>query len=76
MVPKGRLNFRTIGRSTKWWIRWMRKVQLGLRVLELIAAVGLLVLMILISNVEALTGWVLRVTVGCFSFQSFLAARC
>lgn len=65
MVPNGRLNFRTVGRSTKTWIRWMRGVQLGLRVLELVAAVGLLVLMVLISNVEPLTGWVVRITVSC-----------
>ncbi len=42
----------------------MRKVQLGLRVLELIAAVGLLIMMILITNVEPLCGWVLRITVS------------
>jgi len=53
----------TMGYKTKSWIKWSRIVQLGLRILELIAAVGLLVLMILITNVEALTGWVLRITV-------------
>ena len=63
MVPTGRTNWMTMGYKTKSWIKWSRIVQLGLRILELIAAVGLLVLMILITNVEALTGWVLRITV-------------
>ncbi len=53
-----------IGYKTRAWIKSMRKVQLGLRVLELIAAVGLLIMMILITNVEPLCGWVLRITVS------------
>ncbi|KAK0629670.1 hypothetical protein B0T17DRAFT_606846 [Bombardia bombarda] len=65
MVPSQRsMNFRPIGRRTKAWIRHMRSVQLGLRASELIAAVGLFVLMILINNVEQLTGWVVRITLG------------
>ncbi|KAK1755981.1 hypothetical protein QBC47DRAFT_201251 [Echria macrotheca] len=64
MVPTGRMNFRTIGRSTKSWIKGMRKLQFCLRLLELVAAVGMLVLMVLISNVEPLTGWVLRITLA------------
>ncbi|KAK5657681.1 hypothetical protein OQA88_2753 [Cercophora sp. LCS_1] len=63
-VPNGRMNFGYMGRRTKAWIKGMRKFQLVLRVLELLGAIGLLVLMVLINNVETLTGWVLRVTLA------------
>ncbi len=58
-----RSRYRMMSRTTKSWIKGTRVFQLGLRVLEVIGAVGLLVLMILINNVEELTGWVLRITV-------------
>ncbi|KAI0196083.1 hypothetical protein EV127DRAFT_381004 [Xylaria flabelliformis] len=65
MVPTGRTyNFRPMSDTTKWMIRWTRYVQLGLRALELIAGAGLLVLMILISNVPALVAWILRIAPG------------
>ncbi|KAK6063325.1 hypothetical protein SCUP234_11838 [Seiridium cupressi] len=64
-VPTGRTTyFRAISNATKSWIVWMRRVQIGLRCLELIGAVGLLALMILISNVDALTAWVMRIAAG------------
>ena len=52
-----------MGRKTKAWIKGMRVVQLVLRVVELVAALGFLALMILINNVEPLTGWVVRIAV-------------
>ncbi|KAK4204840.1 hypothetical protein QBC40DRAFT_261157 [Triangularia verruculosa] len=64
VVPTGRTNFRTLGRSTKGWIKGMRVVQLCLRVLELIGALGFLTLCILMKDFEELTGWVMRVTFG------------
>ncbi|KAK4662983.1 hypothetical protein QC763_601380 [Podospora pseudopauciseta] len=64
VVPTGRTNFRTLGASTKSWIKGMRAVQLCLRVLELIAALGFLTLCILLKGFEELTGWVMRVTFG------------
>lgn len=51
-----------MGSKTRAWIKAMRVVQLGLRVLELIASVGLLVLMIIITNIEPQVGWVVRIT--------------
>lgn len=50
--------------ATKSGIVWLRRVQLGLRSLELIGALGLLALMILIANVDALTAWVMRIAVS------------
>jgi hypothetical protein len=49
---------------TKWWIKATRVIQMGLRVLELIAAVGVLVLFILMNKIEDLTAWVMRITVS------------
>ncbi|KAM0438882.1 hypothetical protein ACHAPT_001643 [Fusarium lateritium] len=49
---------------TKSFIKWLRRLQVALRVLQLIAAAGLLTLMILITKTDALQGWVLRITPG------------
>ncbi|KAI0840833.1 hypothetical protein F5Y06DRAFT_231537 [Hypoxylon sp. FL0890] len=64
-VPTGRTSrFRPMSGTTKWWIKSMRYVQLFLRILEMIGGGGLLTLMILIGNVDALTSWVMRITPG------------
>lgn len=64
-VPTGRsYNFRPMSDTSKFWIRWTRYVQIGLRALELVAAAGLLTLMILISEVPSLTAWILRIAPG------------
>ena len=52
-----------MSRRTKQWIVWIRWFQLGLRVLQLNGALGLLILTILITNVNEVTSWVLRITV-------------
>ena len=49
--------------TTKWWIRWTRYVQLVLRSLELVAGLGLVALMILITNVQVTLAWVMRIVV-------------
>ncbi|OTA63810.1 hypothetical protein K449DRAFT_414129 [Hypoxylon sp. EC38] len=64
-VPTGRISrFRPLSSTTKWWIKSMRYVQLFLRIFEMIGGAGLLTLMILISNVDPLTAWVMRITPG------------
>ncbi|KAI1099902.1 hypothetical protein F4804DRAFT_320496 [Jackrogersella minutella] len=64
-VPTGRaLRWRPMSSTAKWWIKFMRYVQLFLRVLEVIGGGGLLTLMILIGNVDPLTAWVMRITPG------------
>jgi hypothetical protein len=60
-----------MGPRTKSWIKWMRRFQLLVRILQLNSAIGLLVLMILITDVEALAGWIMRITV-CVSASSAL----
>ncbi|KAI1658434.1 hypothetical protein F4813DRAFT_356792 [Daldinia decipiens] len=65
VVPTGRTSmFQPMSSTTKWWIKFMRYVQLFLRILEMIGGGCLLVLMILISNVDSLTSWVMRITPG------------
>ncbi|KAI1386273.1 uncharacterized protein F4822DRAFT_409509 [Hypoxylon trugodes] len=64
-VPTGRTSqFRLMSSTTKWWIKFMRYVQLFIRVFQMIAGGGLLTLMIIITNVDPLTAWVMRITPG------------
>ncbi|KAK4041191.1 hypothetical protein C8A01DRAFT_45630 [Parachaetomium inaequale] len=61
MVPNGRRSkYRPMGYRTKAWIKGMRVVQIGLRVIQLIAAGGLITVM----SVAGLMGWVIGVTLG------------
>ncbi|KAI0848100.1 hypothetical protein F5Y00DRAFT_239758 [Daldinia vernicosa] len=65
VVPTGRTSmFKPMSSTTKWWIKFMRYVQLFLRILEMIGGGCLLVLMILISNVDPLVSWIMRITPG------------
>ncbi|OAA68530.1 hypothetical protein SPI_00725 [Niveomyces insectorum RCEF 264] len=59
-----RQNHVTMSSLTKAWIKGMRVVQLLMRVLQFVAATGILVLVILISHMPDLTTWVLRITAG------------
>ncbi|KAH6659768.1 hypothetical protein BKA67DRAFT_652984 [Truncatella angustata] len=64
-VPTGRTtSFRPMSYRTKGWIVWLRWVQMTLRCLEVIGALGVLALWILISNVEDLTAWIMRIACG------------
>lgn len=60
MAPTGRSRFKPMSLRTKGWIKGMRVVQLCLRVLEAVAAAGLIVAMVL----SELIGWVTGVAVG------------
>lgn len=64
VVPEPRKQFKTLGPRTKWWIKWLRAAQIGFRILELVAAAGILFLFIIIDNVNSLTAWVERITVS------------
>jgi len=65
VLPYGNTNATPMGSSVKKWVKWTRIVQLVLRYIESLAAVGLLVMMILIRGVDVSTGWILRITVSC-----------
>lgn len=50
--------------SVKKKVKLARWALLGLRCVELVVAIGLFVMMILISGVNASTGWIMRVAVS------------
>ncbi|OTA02706.1 hypothetical-protein [Trichoderma parareesei] len=47
--------------STKVYITWLRRFQLVLRVLQVVAAIGVLVLFSLFTNVDDTTAWAMRI---------------
>ena len=49
---------------SKSFIKWLRYGQSVLRILQLVAALGLLTLMILIDKVPTIEGWIMRITVS------------
>ncbi|KAJ6444215.1 hypothetical protein O9K51_02609 [Purpureocillium lavendulum] len=57
-------NYAPLGRRTKICIKWLRHLQLALRVLQLCGAAGILTLMILVTNVEPAAAWMLRIAAG------------
>ncbi|KAK2044045.1 hypothetical protein LZ31DRAFT_554598 [Colletotrichum somersetense] len=57
-------NYVSLSPRMKSWIKFIRLVQLGLRAVELIGAAGLLVLLIMLTNIETLASWVMRITPG------------
>ncbi|KAH7030947.1 uncharacterized protein B0I36DRAFT_362738 [Microdochium trichocladiopsis] len=64
-VPRSRItSYRPMSDTSKWLIKWTRYLQIVLRSLELIAGLGLMVLMILLTKVELMTSWVMRITPG------------
>ncbi|TDZ22483.1 hypothetical protein Cob_v004671 [Colletotrichum orbiculare MAFF 240422] len=50
--------------KTKGWIKVVRIVQLCLRILQFVTAAGILALLVLLNYMEALVGWVMRITAG------------
>ncbi|KAH8172656.1 hypothetical protein LIA77_06911 [Sarocladium implicatum] len=63
MVLNYRSNqYTSMSPRTKSWVKGLRRFQLALRVLQLIAAAGLLTLWILFDKLDNITGWVMRVT--------------
>lgn len=64
VVPEPRKQYKLLGSRTKSWIKGLRTANLGLRVLQGLAAAGILFLFIIINNVASLTAWIMRITAG------------
>ncbi|KAF4636380.1 hypothetical protein G7Y89_g1688 [Cudoniella acicularis] len=64
ILPYGKTNSKPMNPSVKKWIKWMRIFQLFLRCLEVLAAGGLLAMMIIIRGVDDVTGWIMRIVPG------------
>jgi hypothetical protein len=65
ILPYGNTNVKPMNPSVKKWVKWTRNTQLALRCLELLCAIGLLVLLILVKGIDVTTGWIMRIVVGC-----------
>ncbi|KAH7133457.1 hypothetical protein EDB81DRAFT_803969 [Dactylonectria macrodidyma] len=55
-------NYSSMSPRIKGWIKWLRILQLLLRILELVGAAGILVLVILMTKIETVTGWIMKIT--------------
>lgn len=62
-LPYGQTNAVPMGRNTKRNVRAMRWVQLSLRVMNMLVALGMLVCVICVTNVAGTEGWVIRLAV-------------
>lgn len=60
-------HYKVMSDRTKQWIVGARWAQLGLRVLQLVAALGVLALMILMTDVSERTSWLLRILVRLYT---------
>lgn len=64
VLPNGRSNVKPMNPRVKVAIKWVRWVQLGFRVLQLIGAIGLLICVICIKGTQDTEGWIIRIPVG------------
>ncbi|KAI9824438.1 MAG: hypothetical protein M1832_001973 [Thelocarpon impressellum] len=63
ILPYGNTKARPMSRRTKGKVKWTRLLQLALRVLELAAAVGILIAAVCVRGVDEVNGWIIRATV-------------
>ncbi|GFP58195.1 hypothetical protein ACSS6W_005382 [Trichoderma asperelloides] len=61
ILPHRRDNYSPLDRRTKIYITWLRRFQLTLRILQLIAGIGVLVLFSLFTGVDNTTSWAMRI---------------
>ncbi|PQK09704.1 hypothetical protein BB8028_0002g00280 [Beauveria bassiana] len=59
-----RSEYRQLGKKTEKAIKWVRGWQLFCRVLEFNGALGIFILIILLSHVSAILAWIMRVVSG------------
>jgi hypothetical protein len=63
ILPHRTDNYTLLDRRAKIYITWLRRLQLVLRILQLNAAIGVLVLFTLFKNVDNTTAWAMRILV-------------
>ncbi|KAH6899073.1 hypothetical protein B0T10DRAFT_474482 [Thelonectria olida] len=66
-------NYSSLSPRFKSYVKWLRFLQLFLRLLELVASAGLLVLMILVTKVDAVNKWIMRITPGVVTLHCIYA---
>ncbi|APA13706.1 hypothetical protein SS1G_07606 [Sclerotinia sclerotiorum 1980 UF-70] len=60
IVPSGNVDVKSMHPSVKKRIKWTRKVTLALRCFQAVAAVGLLIMSILITGLDIISGWIMK----------------
>ncbi|KAJ6785959.1 hypothetical protein PWT90_08070 [Aphanocladium album] len=65
-----RSDYRQLGKKTEKAIKWVRGWQLVCRVLEFNGDLGILILMILLSHVNGITAWIMRIMSGLAGLHS------
>lgn len=63
-LPQGNVNPPVLSRSTKSRVKWTRMFQLVLRCLELVASLGILVIMVMMKGVDSGITWIVRIIVS------------
>ncbi|KAG9257551.1 uncharacterized protein F5Z01DRAFT_646293 [Emericellopsis atlantica] len=65
MVLTHRTNpYAPMGSRTKKAIKWLRRVQLCIRIVQINVALGLLACMVILTNMDAVKGWIMRIVPG------------
>ena len=64
VLPYGDSNAKPMNSSIKKKVKWTRLVQLILRCIELLGAIGLLATMTLMTGIDTLTAWLMRIPVS------------
>lgn len=74
ILPHRRDNYTPLDRRTKVYITWLRRFQLALRILQLIAGIGVLVLFSLFTGVDNTISWAMRILVclSCIKYNLHL----
>ncbi|KAG4029984.1 hypothetical protein MFRU_013g00080 [Monilinia fructicola] len=60
IVPSGNVDSKSMDPSIKNRVKWTRKLTLALRCFQLLAAVGLLTMSILITGLDIVSGWIMK----------------
>lgn len=68
-------NYLSLGPRFKSYVKWLRWFQLALRLFELVASAGLVVLMILVTKVDDVNKWIMRITVSLRMEQEYEIAN-
>ncbi|KAI9651167.1 hypothetical protein NHQ30_001204 [Ciborinia camelliae] len=66
IVPYGNVDSKPMDPSIKNKVKWTRKVTLILRCFQVLAAVGLLIMSILITGLDIVSGWIMKLAVRYF----------
>jgi hypothetical protein len=73
VLPYGNTNAKPMNPSIKKRVKLTRIIQLILRCIELLGAIGLLVTMVLVTGIDPVTGWLMRIPVSVGNYSTVLS---